>query len=326
MTERTAIVGMALLALVLAACGVGGGGGDTGRLAGEYLPRDVWAVGGMDVTGLRGTEYYEKAREQMEEALAEGGMLEEFQAAGIDIDSMSHAVFGIGGDPTSSFTTLVLFVLQGDFEGEKVLSLIRAKAEEEGDSLTETEIAGVSCLSVEGEDVVLSSPAAGVLVAGNTEAVRMGLEVNRSGKPSIEENEDIAAMMKTVDTGGNFWMAGKVPEQGRQMAGAFPMATALAQVKSFAFSTRLDDGVRTLLVGRFPDEDGAEQAKIQIQGLVQMAKGWMSMQQEDPGLTEDITELVDSLSIESSKTDLVLTLDIEKSLLDRLVARAEEMR
>jgi hypothetical protein len=324
MTKKTAIVGIALCALVLAACGSGGGGGSSERLAQQYLPRDVWAVGGMDTTGLRGTEYYAKAREQMDEALEESGMLESFQAAGFDLDSMDRAVFGIGGDPMSQYTTLMLFVLEGSFDGDQMLTLMREEAEKEGKGIEEIDVAGVTCLKAGGEDMLLATPAPGVLMGADAEAMRMGLEVAREGKPSIEENEEIVAMMKTVETGGNFWMAGIVPEQAKQMASGVPMANALAQVGAFAFSTTLDDGVSSRLVGRYSSEDAAEQAKIQAQGLLQMVKGMMSMNQEDPELTADVTELMDGLTVESDGSDVVIALEVAKPLLDRLVARAEK--
>jgi hypothetical protein len=324
MTKKTAIVGIALCVLVLAACGGGGAGGSSERLAKQYLPRDVWAVGGMDATDLRGTEYYAKAREQMNEALAESGMLESFQAAGFDLDSTDRAVFGIGGDPMSQYTTLVLFVLEGSFDGDAMLGLFREETEKEGKSVEEVEIDGVTCLKTPDGNMLLTSPAPGILMGADAESMRMGLGVSREGKPSIEENEEITAMMKTVDTGGNFWMAGIVPEQAKQMGAGTPMTASLAQVNSFAFSTSLDDGVTARLVGRYGTEDEAEQAKLQLDGLLGMARGMMSMSQEDPELTQDLTELMDSLSVELEKADVVLALDIAKPLLDRLVARAEE--
>lgn len=324
MTKKTVIVGLALGALLLAACGTAGGGGSSARLASRYLPRDVWAVGGADLTGLRGTEYYDKAREQMSKAMEESGALASFQAAGFDLDSMDRAVFGIGGDPASQYTTLMLFVLEGSFDGEGLLALFREQAEKEGKTVEEVEIAGLTCLRSPGEEMLLTSPAPGILLGADAEAMRMGLGVSQEGKPSIDENEEIAAMMKTVDTGGNLWMAGVVPEQAKQMGSAMPMTASLAQVSQFAFSTKLGEGVTSRLVGRYATDDLAEQAKIQLDGLLQMARGMMSMSQEDPELTQDIGELMDSLAVEQANTDVVLSLEIARPLLDRLVTRAEE--
>lgn len=276
MRRTTLLLGMLLV--VVCACSEDAGSKQArvfARSAIKVLPADTTMVMGVNLTKLRGTDLWKKAKDGfMDKQRDRGGFFadgdEMKKLCGMDpLEAVQTAVLGAGAGGDMDEAVLIA---SGDWDEDKVVKCYIAVGEAHGGKPTHVKDGAVTQLTDAAHperDVAIGwiDSRTVVLAMGdksNPEKVKTLL----AGKSSAAEDGDLKAMLDKVDMGGTIWIAAKLDEDmtsglRRQLGGVPTSGWA---------SVRVGKGIKVSGGARFGDSKSAKDAADKIKSFLPMIK------------------------------------------------------
>jgi hypothetical protein len=274
----------------------------------KLFPSETTGIASIDVAGLRGAPLFNDLIMQKLPARLPREMNEFVQATGFDIARDVDKITAGRIGPQEG-----LVIVQARYDHFKVEQFIQDKAD---DVRTETYLGRVIYT---GDGDRNSAHASGVsfidnlIIAGNLAAVKQAIDrMVPSAPPSVIQNTELMDDIRTIEAGNQLWAVGKLdlepmvhsasPEKIQEVAGS---------LKSGTYAMRLDQDVHVKATGTFGSVDMAKAAGDTLRGFVAMAK--LQVSQE-----ENLSRLLDGLSIENSGENMTLTFNATGDLLKQI--------
>jgi len=230
----TAVIFLALF--VLTACGPKTQAPKAGPSPDNLLvmfPVDAQGVFYVDIHKAMGTEMAKKA-------IADAAKKEDFQkfiaASGIDIEKDVNAVAIAMTEKAEGKGTEGVALINLKYNKDQILNLIKAKAQEEGQSLIEEDYNGIKMYNMQekkGEGYFVFYDDANI-IAGNDVPVKACIDVAQKKKDNVFKNVELTSLLKETNKNAMFWGAVLLPPEAMEKAASNPMMSNLKDIKSLA--------------------------------------------------------------------------------------------
>jgi hypothetical protein len=272
----------------------------------RLFPSETTGIASIDVAGLRGSPLFNDMIMRKLPAQLPHEMNQFVQATGFDIErDVDKVTLGRIGQHDG------LVIVQARYDHFKVEQFIQDRA---NDIRTETYLGRVIYTGDRDGDAHSGvSFIDNLIIAGNLGAVKQAIDrMVPAPPPSVVQNAELMDEIRTIESGNQVWAVGKLdlgpmvnrvpPEKIREMAGSLQSGT---------YAMRLDQDVHVKATGRFGSEDMAKATGDTLRGFVAMAK--LQVSQE-----ENMTRLLDGLSVENSGESMTLTFNATGDLLKKI--------
>ncbi len=208
------------------------------------------------------------------------------------------------------------------YDKEKLLSLAKEKATEEGQEILEEEYNGMKIYSIEqekGEAPKFSFIDDSNIVAGDEVGVRSCIDVLQKRRENVFKNEELTDLIETTNKGAMIWGAFLIPqEMMNKVADQNPMLGNLkaVQATSMYFDYK-DKNILSEIKVMSSDETKNQQIADLLNGVKAMG-GMVSAKKPEIG------ELINKIEITSSPDHVKIYANIPEELINRLKEMKEK--
>ncbi len=278
----------------------------------ELIPSDVLGVFFVDVNKAMSTEVASKTIQEQEDYQKYQEFIEKtgidpqkdiyFLAAGIMKDSEKVNQVGVG-------------VVNLKYDKDAILSLIKAKVEEEGQELMEEQYENFTLYKVwtEDESGAFSFIDDSNVVVGNEIPVKAVLDVLENKRDNVFKNEKLSALIDKTNKDALFWGAMLVPAEAmEQAASENPMMSAMKEIESVALY--FDYKNRNLIAEVMAMSPNAESNKKVAEALNGIKAFGSMAATEKP----EIGELLNKIEISSTDEYVKIYASIPEELVNKI--------
>jgi len=206
--------GMIALSMALTGCGKGckGGGGATGAEAAslKLISSDHNFIVGVNWKKLESSPLGDKMKETMPAELVPLSKSIDGMVLGFDIK-------GVGQEPEN-----FVAIISGNLDQAALLAELTSKAKENGLEISDTEYNGVKIYSGSKDPTVGLAFIGDKGVVGKKPAVQKAIDLSNDKGDSVEKNQNLMALTKTLDMDRMIWAVGVIPEGAIPGAGGGP--------------------------------------------------------------------------------------------------------
>ena len=289
----------------------------------NLIPVDVQGVFFVDVNKAMSTEFANKMIQENEDYQKYQEFVEK---SGIDPQKdIYYVAVGIAGDLEGENQEGVA-VVNMKYDPETILGLIKEKAAEEEQELTEDEYEGATLYKVweEGKPVAFSFIDESNIVAGNEVHVKSVLDVLNKKKDNVFKNEGLSAILDKTNKDAILWGAILLPpETMEKAASSNPMMGALKSISAISlyFDYKNQNFIAEILA-MGPDADSNKQ-------VAEALTGFKSFGAMAAGEKPEIGELLNAIQISSGDDHVKIYAEIPEELIKKLQAdkpKAEEAK
>lgn len=289
----------------------------------NLIPVDVQGVFFVDVNKAMSTEFASKMIQENEDYQKYQEFVEK---SGIDPQKdIYYVAVGIAGDLEGENQEGVA-VVNMKYDPETILGLIKEKAAEEEQELTEDEYEGATLYKVweEGKPVAFSFIDESNIVAGNEVHVKSVLDVLNKKKDNVFKNEGLSAILDKTNKDAILWGAILLPpETMEKAASSNPMMGALKSISAISlyFDYKNQNFIAEILA-MGPDADSNKQ-------VAEALTGFKSFGAMAAGEKPEIGELLNAIQISSGDDHVKIYAEIPEELIKKLQAdkpKAEEAK
>ena len=296
----------------------------------SLVPAGAAVVAYANVQGVMSSEFRQRLNTLMEN---EGKERQEFQEeTGIDVERDIDAVIAAlapGSDGTNVHETGFV-ALRGRFDTTKIESLVSSKggqlSEYKGARLllgnNEEPTDDTSTPTVEGKirhrvHPVIALVNANLVIVGSEAAVKAAIDRNAGeGTASITSDGEFVRMLESVDQNSTVWAIGRP----KVLQGSTDLPTQVMQqlpeVKWFAASGHLNDGLQATFRAEGKDEEAGKNMREVVQGVLALARLQLDSKPE-------FKPLLNSVQIEGAGNGVALHVTLPSELLDVIVKQAK---
>jgi len=280
----------------------------------NLIPVDVQGVFFVDVNKAMSTEFANKMIQENEDYQKYQEFVEK---SGIDPQKdIYYVAVGITGDLEGENQEGVA-VVNMKYDPETILGLIKEKAAEEKQELTEDEYEGATLYKVweEGKPVAFSFIDESNIVAGNEIHVKSVLDVLNKKKDNVFKNEGLSAILDKTNKDALLWGAILLPaETMEKAASSNPMMGALKSISAIAlYFDYKNQTIIAEILAMGPDADSNKQVAEALTGI----KSFGAMA---AGEKPEIGELLNAIQISSGDDHVKIYAEIPEALIQKLQA------
>lgn len=280
----------------------------------KLIPADVNAVIYMDLKDVLNTEFVNKSIKDNEDYQKYQEFIEK---TGMDPQQDIYgAALGIK-DMQQSEKAMIVVNLKYDME--KIKAFMMEKADEEGNSLQETEYSGVTLLSMEDDDMAMAPLDDSHMVLGNSpEGLMAVIDVYQKKADNCLSNEAITELLDKTNKSAMMWGGVVLPAENKEeMIGSNPMLQGLESMRAMAFyfdykNANVEIEVKIL-------SDDASKNK-QIADFLTGLKSFGSMAAAEK---PEIGELVNKIDVTSTEDHVRVYANIPEELIQKLSMQEE---
>jgi len=277
----------------------------------KLFPSETQGIGFVDIAGLKGAPLFNDLILQKIPQFPQG--LGEFaQATGFNVEQDVDTV-------TAGNIALhdMLVIVRARYDSIKVQQFIQDKA----DHITTETYLGRTIYTPNVPSSSEPSNAGGVafidnlIVAGNVSAIKQAIDRMAAPAPSVVQNTALMDQIRTIGAGNQIWAAGNfdLAMLGNRIPVPGNLGNLAQSLKGGTYQMRIDQDVHVKANGSFASADMAKATTDMLRGLVAMAK--LQISQDD-----NLSRLLDGLSIENSGVNLTLSFNASGDLLKQIQA------
>ena len=284
----------------------------------NLIPVDVQGVFFVDVNKAMSTEFANKMIQEDENYQKYQEFVEK---SGIDPQKdIYYVAVGIAGDLEGEDQEGVA-VVNMKYDPETILGLIKEKAAEEEQELTEDEYEGATLYKVweEGKPIAFSFIDESNIVAGNEIHVKSVLDVLNKKKDNVFKNEGLSAILDKTNKDALLWGAILLPaETMEKAASSNPMMGALKSISAIAlYFDYKNQNIIAEILAMGPDADSNKQ-------VAEALTGFKSFGAMAAGEKPEIGELLNAIEITSGEDHVKIYAEIPEELIKKLQADKPE--
>jgi len=284
----------------------------------NLIPVDVQGVFFVDVNKAMSTEFANKMIQEDENYQKYQEFVEK---SGIDPQKdIYYVAVGIAGDLEGEDQEGVA-VVNMKYDPETILGLIKEKAAEEEQELTEDEYEGATLYKVweEGKPIAFSFIDESNIVAGNEIHVKSVLDVLNKKKDNVFKNEGLSAILDKTNKDAMLWGAILLPaETMEKAASSNPMMGALKSISAIAlYFDYKNQNIIAEILAMGPDADSNKQ-------VAEALTGFKSFGAMAAGEKPEIGELLNAIEITSGEDHVKIYAEIPEELIKKLQADKPE--
>jgi len=203
------------------------------------------------------------------------------------------------------------------YDPDTVMGLIKEKAAEEEQELTEEEYEGRTLYKVweEGKPLAFSFIDESNIVAGNEIHVKSVLDVLDKKKDNVFKNDGLSAIIDKTNKDAMLWGAMLLPaETMEKAASSNPMMGALKSISAIAlYFDYKDQNIVAEILAMSPDADSNKQVAEALTGI----KSFGAMA---AGEKPEVGELLNAIEITSGEDHVKIYASIPEALIEKLQA------
>ncbi len=280
----------------------------------SLIPADVQGVFFVDAHKAMATEF---ANKMIQEDKNYQKYQEFVEKSGIDPQKdIYYVAVGIAGELEGENQEGVA-VVNMKYDPDTVMGLIKEKAAEEEQELTEEEYEGRTLYKVweEGKPLAFSFIDESNIVAGNEIQVKSVLDVLDKKKDNVFKNEDLSAIIDKTNKDAMLWGAMLLPaETMEKAASSNPMMGALKSISAIAlYFDYKDQNIVAEILAMSPDADSNKQVAEALTGI----KSFGAMA---AGEKPEVGELLNAIEITSGEDHVKIYASIPEALIEKLQA------
>ncbi|HET6611440.1 MAG TPA: hypothetical protein VFG83_05605 [Kofleriaceae bacterium] len=277
------------------------------KTAFAVFPKDSVILGGVNLSGLAGSAFWPMVEAKMS---ADPKYQEVVAACGFNpLSKIEQVLFA--GNPDHED---VVAVVKG-FTKEDIQKCGAAAAKTEGKTLTMTAEGNLTKITVDDEvaylawldDKTFAFSSAATSDADDIEAGKKALAAHAAGTDGLDQNADMMALLKKVDTSATVFFIGDISK----MKDA-PMD---GKAKSAFASLLVKDGLKIDAGATFSDAETAKAVLTKANGMVAMVQG----------MKPELADLVSKVKLSVTGSDLIVQANLTKADLDKLQSTAKSM-
>lgn len=300
-----------LTALLITGCGKGCGKG--GVPGGEEAAALKLIPAGKNV--LVGINWKELKKSPLGGKFQEN-IPEEFKSLGQEIEQITIGldIQGMGQAPEKG-----LAVISGSFEPEKLIGIMKSQAQKDGQELEETDYQGIKLYTNPKEDMVAAFLDKKLLL-GQKLAVQEAIDLSQNKGESVEKDQKLMDLLKTVDSSRMLWAVAIVPEgamgaPGAQQPGS-PLG-ALSGVKALDLALDISKELKVDLGIITGTPEDAKQMETMVNSYKTLFGA--SLAQQDPNLGK----VFSNLNVKVNEKRVTLNLELDEATVTELSKKAE---
>jgi hypothetical protein len=297
-----------------------GGGGEGAKLSASYIPKDVQAIGSLDVAGLQKSAVYANFKPEIDKMSQDPKFKEVMDKAGMTTESIKTVALGFKDFGGASGQPNFVAVVKGDFDAEKLMGVAKEQMKE---GATEKDLEGTKFIGTAQPDMGMAAGGSGIIVMGPSALVGESLKVNKGGAEGADKNDALQGMAGKIDRGATFWMVSAIPPEAKSaMAGIPEQFNQIAGATHVGFSVDVSSDLVVKAGIKLANADGAKAVCDQIMAVKGMAKMFTANAPAD--IKGDLDAALDSLTAEPDGDTAVVSAKLAKAGLDKLAAMAKD--
>lgn len=276
----------------------------------RLVPEDAIGVFFIDFHKAMSTEMVNKA---IKESKGYEKYQEFIQITGIDPQKDIYFVAAAVTEATEKAKGGAIVNMK--FDKEALLSLVRAKAAEEGQEITEEDYNGVPVYSVweKGEATLFTFMDDSNIIAGNDVVVRSIIDVLQKKKENVFKNKALSDLIAKTNKSAMIWGAMLIPEEAMsKVASQNPM---LGSLQSINAASMYFDYKNTNLIAEIKVMSSDEEKNKEVADLLNGVKAMGSMAAAQK---PEIGELVKNIEIASTADHVKIYASIPEELINKL--------
>lgn len=214
-------------------------------------------------------------------------------------------------------------IVSGKLDSAKILAQITEQVEEEGGTVSDETYDGIK-IYLSSKDPQMGMAFVGDQgVIGNKGAIKKVIDLTKKKGNSIEKNQALMDLIKTVDHNKMLWAVGLIPEgmiPSSQPGGPASPTSSFSGLKALDFSVDYK-GDLSLDLGIIAQEEG------QAQQMVTMANSYKalfgtSFAQKDP----NVGKIFNSITIDQDGNRVAISLKLDKDTVEEISKKAQQKK
>ncbi len=278
----------------------------------NLLPVDSQGVFFADIHTMMSIETISKSLEDQEKAKK---YFEFIEKTGVDPkeDIFFIAASITAKDPDS--IQKIAAVINLKYNKDSLLDYMKAKAEEDGQVVTEVDHNGITIYTMEedGEKTGFAFLDSSNIIAGNLDGIQSVLDVVNAQQDNIFKNEELSILLKEANKDTLFWGTFLVPQEAVEEASSQnPMLQNLESVSAVIMN--FDYKNQSILIDvnlKSSDPEKNEQLANALNGI----KSFASMSATEK---PEIGELINKIQVTSGDEGIKVAADIPEELIKRI--------
>ncbi len=300
-----------VILLAFSGCGKGCGKkeGGVGVQSFALIPSDNNVVVGLDWKKLSASPFGDKMQKNVPpEALP---LLKE----------ISGVLLALNVDGMKKDAKNFVAVVSGKLDSAALVAQMTEQVKKDGGTVQNQEYEGYKIYSSSKEPQVGLTFVEGKGVVGNVEAVKKVIDLSKNKGDSIEKNQAVMDLIKSVDQNKMLWAVGLIPEGATPPGAASNPADPMSSFSGLkAMDLSVDYiGDLTLDLGIIAKEEAQAQQVMTMANSYKALFG-ASLGQKDPS----VGKVFEGLNIIQTGNRVVISLKLDKATVDEISKKAEQ--